>query len=285
MSISIQGQTGWLSIPNGLGRSRLPYSTLALLINLLTHSAGFNASYSTIKEQTGMAPATIATALDNLEKLGLVTIKKVDGDGGKFASNHYIFHADNLWKINAEFVAERLKSDKPSSKIEAVTPETTASKIEADTASKIEVAPLQKLNTKNDQGEITKNDQPPVVPQGGQPPKKSNSRGERLPEKWMPDQRVIDAMKQENPHVDLEREHSKFTDHWNASSGANSRKRDWNAAWRLWIRRAAEQTPARSHNGRSSGFGNDPRHWLGQQPQPTQDFSTGHTVIDDESLF
>ncbi|APQ42559.1 putative transcriptional regulator [Corynebacterium phage phi16] len=285
MSISIQGQTGWLSIPNGLGRSRLPYSTLALLINLLTHSAGFNASYSTIKEQTGMAPTTIAKALDNLEKLGLITVKKVDGDGGKFASNHYIFHADNLWKIDADFVAERLKKDSPSPKNGAVETETTAPENGVVTAPENGVAPLQKMDTKNDQGEITKNDQPPVVPQGGQPPKKSNSRGERLPEKWMPDQRVIDAMKQENPHVDLEREHSKFTDHWNASSGANSRKRDWNAAWRLWIRRAAEQTPARSHNGRSSGFGNDPRHWLGQQPQPTQDFSTGHTVIDDESLF
>ncbi|WP_196763682.1 helix-turn-helix domain-containing protein [Corynebacterium glutamicum] len=258
---------------------------MALLINLLTHSAGFNASYSTIKEQTGMAPTTIAKALDNLEKLGLITVKKVDGDGGKFASNHYIFHADNLWKIDADFVAERLKKDSPSPKSGAVETETTAPKNGVVTAPKNGAAPLQKMDTKNDQGEITKNDQPPVVPQGGQPPKKSNSRGERLPEKWMPDQRVIDAMKQENPHVDLEREHSKFTDHWNASSGANSRKRDWNAAWRLWIRRAAEQTPARSHNGRSSGFGNDPRHWLGQQSQPTQDFSTGHTVIDDESLF
>ena len=85
--------------------------------------------------------------------------------------------------------------------------------------------------------------QPPVVPQGGQPPKGKNSRGERLPENWMPDQRVIEVMARENPHVDLELEHAKFTDHFHASSQASARKRDWNAAWRNWIRRAAERAP------------------------------------------
>ncbi|GAB3595338.1 hypothetical protein GCM10027580_19140 [Corynebacterium faecale] len=38
----------------------------------------------------------------------------------------------------------------------------------------------------------------------------------------MPDQDVIDAMRQENPGVDLEREHLKFSDHWAAASGMNT---------------------------------------------------------------
>lgn len=250
MSISIQGQTGWLSIPNGLGRSRLPYPTLALLLNLLTHSAGFNASYSTIKDQTGMASATIAKAVGNLEKLGLITVKKVEGDGGRFAANQYIFHADNLWKVNADFVAERLNLPKPSSLNEAVTgsgnedgDKNTASPNEAAPTSLNEAAPLQEMKTKKEQEERPENDQPPVVPQGGQTPKAKSSRGQRLPENWMPDQAVIQAMEKENPHVDLEREHAKFTDHFNASSQASARKRDWNAAWRNWIRRAAERAP------------------------------------------
>lgn len=84
---------------------------------------------------------------------------------------------------------------------------------------------------------------PPVVPQGGQAPKPK--KGHRLPEGWMPDPDVIDAMRQENPGVDLQREHAKFSDHWAAASGANASKRDWNAAWRNWIRRAADSYPAR----------------------------------------
>ena len=73
---------------------------------------------------------------------------------------------------------------------------------------------------------------------------KPKARGTRLPADWIPDPGVIEAMREECPTVDLKAEHRKFTDHWAAASGANAAKRDWNAAWRNWIRRAAEKYPS-----------------------------------------
>lgn len=74
------------------------------------------------------------------------------------------------------------------------------------------------------------------------------TRGARLPDDWIltPERRAIaDA-----EHVDADRTFSKFTDHWRASSGANARKRDWDAAWRNWCRTESERKPL---NGNSSG--------------------------------
>jgi hypothetical protein len=47
-------------------------------------------------------------------------------------------------------------------------------------------------------------------------------------------------MKRECPMVNLEAEHRKFSDYWRAKAGKDSTKLDWNATWRNWIRRAAE---------------------------------------------
>lgn len=47
----------------------------------------------------------------------------------------------------------------------------------------------------------------------------------------------------QSERVDCEREFARFTDHWRASSGANARKRDWDAAWRNWCRKAADGLP------------------------------------------
>ncbi|WP_280273423.1 hypothetical protein [Nocardia wallacei] len=62
-------------------------------------------------------------------------------------------------------------------------------------------------------------------------------RATALPNDWMPDQPVIDAMKAECPGVDLQAEHRKFCDYWRSK---DERRADWNATWRNWIRRAAE---------------------------------------------
>ncbi|AMS02075.1 replication initiation protein [Mycobacterium phage Panchino] len=70
-----------------------------------------------------------------------------------------------------------------------------------------------------------------------------SARGSRLPDGWMPDDETIAAMREQFPHVNLRAEHEKFTDYWKAKSGKDATKRDWNAAWRNWIRRAAENTP------------------------------------------
>jgi hypothetical protein len=74
------------------------------------------------------------------------------------------------------------------------------------------------------------------------PPAKG-PRGTRLPEGWEPPADVYQAMATQFPHLDLEAEHQKFTDHWRSKAGAQGVKVDWAAAWRNWIRRSADWAP------------------------------------------
>ena len=74
-------------------------------------------------------------------------------------------------------------------------------------------------------------------------PAAPTAKGHRLPDGWEPRPEVIQQMTSEAPHVDLRREHAKFTDYWTSQPGARGRKTDWNAVWRNWVRRAAEQAP------------------------------------------
>jgi hypothetical protein len=76
----------------------------------------------------------------------------------------------------------------------------------------------------------------------------ATARGTRLPDGWEPHTDVIAQMRSDHPRVDLKAEHAKFTDYWQAKAGRDARKADWNATWRNWIRRAAEQ-PIRAVNG------------------------------------
>jgi uncharacterized protein YdaU (DUF1376 family) len=73
------------------------------------------------------------------------------------------------------------------------------------------------------------------------------SRAQRLPDDWvLTDTRRMTA---ERERIDPERTFQKFTDHWRAASGANARKRDWDAAWRNWCRNEADRKPASKVNG------------------------------------
>jgi hypothetical protein len=87
-------------------------------------------------------------------------------------------------------------------------------------------------------------DNPPVSPRraGGSETtdvKPSRNSGTRLPDDFAltADRRRV----AEDEHVDPERTFAKFCDHWRAASGANSRKRDWEAAWRNWCRAEADR--------------------------------------------
>lgn len=56
----------------------------------------------------------------------------------------------------------------------------------------------------------------------------------------MPSDDVIATIRTELPNVDLRREHQKFTDHFRANGKP---MKDWNAAWRNWMRRATTFAP------------------------------------------
>ena len=72
-------------------------------------------------------------------------------------------------------------------------------------------------------------------------PKGATARGTRLPDDCtLSDQWLEDAADQALSAVDAEREFAKFCDYWRAQAGQRGRKADWQATWRNWCRRAAD---------------------------------------------
>jgi hypothetical protein len=67
------------------------------------------------------------------------------------------------------------------------------------------------------------------------PPRPSN--GVRLPADWTPDEPGYDGATAQTL--------ARFGDYWRAQPGAKGRKTDWQATWRNWCRRDAEQRTAR----------------------------------------
>lgn len=67
-------------------------------------------------------------------------------------------------------------------------------------------------------------------------------RGTRLDASWQPSRELIEQMRAELPHVNLQAEHRQFVDYWIAQPGQKGVKTDWPATWRNWMRRAAERT-------------------------------------------
>jgi hypothetical protein len=79
-------------------------------------------------------------------------------------------------------------------------------------------------------------------------------RGQRLPDDWVPSGGEKEAAKGSLSETELNRELAKFRDHWKQQPGAKGLSLDWDAAWRIWIRRAEDyagrQKPA---NGAAAG--------------------------------
>lgn len=80
-------------------------------------------------------------------------------------------------------------------------------------------------------------------------------RATRIPDRFFLSEPMIDWARTEVPNIDLRRETANFCDYWRAASGRTSTKRDWVAAWRVWMRKADgdRRVPARkqSNNDRS----------------------------------
>jgi hypothetical protein len=78
------------------------------------------------------------------------------------------------------------------------------------------------------------------------PTKSASTRGTRLPEGWMPRPKTVEQIKAEFPHStsdQIRTEHNQFTD-WAASCSTKAAvKRDWDAAWRTWMRRELPKLP------------------------------------------
>jgi hypothetical protein len=66
------------------------------------------------------------------------------------------------------------------------------------------------------------------------------SRGQRLADDWFPTAQDLAVADELVGAHRARTELDKFRDHWKQQPGGKGVKLDWNAAWRNWIRRAAE---------------------------------------------
>lgn len=81
---------------------------------------------------------------------------------------------------------------------------------------------------------------PYTLPSGANPPKpKRPAEGHRLPDDWLPAADYV-APDFGLTHEQHAGELAKFLDYWRSVPGAKGRKVDWDATWRNWMRRAAE---------------------------------------------
>lgn len=70
------------------------------------------------------------------------------------------------------------------------------------------------------------------------PPRK---RGTRLPDSFGITPALASWARQNTPDVNARAETERFRDYWRAKAGRDACKLDWDATWRNWMRRAAEQ--------------------------------------------
>lgn len=80
--------------------------------------------------------------------------------------------------------------------------------------------------------------------------KRETTRGSRLPDGWTPADQDWTAACELLGEARAKSELEKFIDHWKQQPGSRGVKLDWSAAWRNWIRRAAEYG-TRSGNGKT----------------------------------
>jgi len=66
----------------------------------------------------------------------------------------------------------------------------------------------------------------------------ASGRGSRLPADWQPSPELITQMRSECPGLDVVLENRNFEDWWKSAPGQRGRKADWEATWRVWMRKS-----------------------------------------------
>jgi len=220
-----------------------------LYLYLASHQTGWKLSIAAAMNATGMGRGTVFAALKDLRELGYVKRYQVVDESDRFAGTEYQVFSVPVPVSKRDDVAARTdpripkngtRDEQGKHDVDTGQSRVTDFGIRENGIPKNDT--LKKTNSKKTNLEENQREEGAQAALASTPAR--SKRGMELPEGWMPDRAVIDAMRQECPTVDLEAEHRKFVDYWLAVPGAKGRKKDWNATWRNWVRRAAETAPA-----------------------------------------
>lgn len=260
----------FMMLSNDMGRNpEVTPRAGRLFMYLASHQTGWKLSITAAVKATGMSRGTVFAALKDLRQLGYVKRYQLVDEEDRFAGTEYQIFALALPEDERDDVESgtdsRMRKSSTRDDVQKQDKSAGDSRVTDFGIRKNRIRKndtLKKTNLKEDQPEEDQEEDPPVVPPRGdapapaktepenpskeiepagkQKPAKRNDRGSRLEDGWMPSQKVIDQMRQECPHVNLEYEHRKFTDYWLSVPASRGRKSNWDATWRNWIRRASE---------------------------------------------
>lgn len=91
---------------------------------------------------------------------------------------------------------------------------------------------------------------------GGPSPKTTTKpkKNHPLPKGWEPTPETVDKIRTERPDLDLATEHENFCDYWHSITGAKARKADWDATWRVWMRRQKQNITNQPQKSKSQRY-------------------------------
>ena len=197
-------------VPNDLFRTPgIKSRAVHVYGNLRSNRSGWKTNTRNVAESTGLNRRTVMDAINDLIELGYVERVAIAGKDGEFASYKY-----------RVFDSPRGAENAPGDVVQ---------KMHRDVVQKVhqvpgaESAPIKKNSFKKNNKEYY-----PPNPPGGT---------HRLPDDWQPSQDLIADISKKHPGVDLTSEAIKFRDYWHQAAGATSVKKDWDRAFRNWVRK------------------------------------------------
>lgn len=246
---------------------------VALLLHTTQHDRTWFMSIDEISEDAGVSRDTARLSKDRLVGSGLFEQSwRYRDEAGDYHLTDTRppprMQAKNVYKVNVK--AASVDAENKSGEVSR-----------GRKSASIDAGNKHLVGADNQQQTRTPTTQPPTEPlwasapvADAPSPAPKKTQAHELPENWVPDAHVIEQMKRECPNIDLEAETRKFRDYWPSQPGAKSRKKDWNATWRNWIRNARPSTssPQRAGQRRVSPeelFLNDMRNNQPQHANPT----------------
>lgn len=171
----------------------------------------------------------LGTDMSHRDRLVTVGLWSETGDG--IAFNDWGDYQPSRAEVMAKREAERVRKEQwRAKKAESRGKVTDASRRDTDGTD-------ASVRAESALPDPTRPDPAPIKEEVAKATSSLSKRGTRIDPAWIPDQDLINQMRDECPGVDLEAEHKIFIDYWIAQPGQKGVKVDWAATWRNWMRR------------------------------------------------